>query len=64
MIDYVCEEDRMDQRGSQGLRLHCGFVEKLNIYGEVSGDDDLFDDLLVYLDKNFLRGSWKFSYSK
>lgn len=64
MIDYVWEEDRMDQRWSQGLRLNCGFVKKLNIYGEtfgkLSGDDDLFDDLLVYLHKNFLEVAGNF----
>ena len=37
---------RVGQRGSQGLRLKCGFVEKLTIYeevfGEVFGDDSFF----------------------
>lgn len=39
-------------------------MRKLNIYGEVFGkiwgDDDLFDDLLVYLDKNFLEAAGNF----
>lgn len=49
----------MYQRGSHYLRLNSGYVEKLAIYqevfGEVLGDDDLFDDLVMYLSRNFWR---------
>lgn len=30
------------------------------VFGEVSGDDDLFDDLVMYLGRNFLEAAGNF----
>lgn len=50
----------MDQNSSQGLRLNCGFVEKLSIYAEVFGGDSSFAGLVMYLGRNFLKATENF----